>query len=74
MVHLAPCRKNITVTGTTQLLWNTVIRYHGVLRIIYSDRGAQLTMKRWQKLWHITGLDWDFLLHTTLKPRGWSNE
>ena len=31
MVHLAPCRKNITATGTAQLLWNTVIRYHGSL-------------------------------------------
>ena len=30
MVHLAPCRKNITATGTAQLLWNTVVRYHGV--------------------------------------------
>ena len=40
MVHLAPCRKNITGTGTAQLLWNTVLRYHGVPRVIYSDRGA----------------------------------
>ena len=30
MVHLAPYRKNITATGTARLLWNTVIRYHGV--------------------------------------------
>ena len=47
MVHLVPCRKNITATGTAQLLWNTVIRYHGVLRVIYSDRGAQFTAKSW---------------------------
>ena len=33
MVHLAPCRKNITATGTAQLLWNTVIRYHGLPRV-----------------------------------------
>ena len=39
MVHLAPCRKNITATRTAQLLLNTVIRYHGVPRVIYSDRG-----------------------------------
>ena len=26
MIQLAPCRKNITATGTAQLLWNTVIR------------------------------------------------
>ena len=55
MVHLAPCRKNITATGTAQLLWNTVIRYHGVLQVIYLDRGAQFTAKSWQELWQITG-------------------
>ena len=45
MVHLAPCRRNITATGTAQLLWNTIIRYHGIPRVIYSDRGAQFTVK-----------------------------
>ena len=55
MVHLAPCRKNITATGTAQLLWKTVNRYHGIPRIILSDRGAQFTAKSWQTLWRITG-------------------
>ena len=55
MVHLAPCRKNITATGTAQLLWKTVIRYHGIPRVIFSDRGAQFTAKSWQELWRITG-------------------
>ena len=45
VAHLAPCRKNITATRTAQLLWNTVIRYHGVPRVIYSGRGAQFTAK-----------------------------
>ena len=56
MMHLAPCGKNITATRTAQLLWNTVIRYHGVPRVIYSDRGAQLTAKSWQELWRIKGI------------------
>ena len=51
MVHLAPCRKNITAIGTAQLLWTTVIRYHGILRDIYSDRGAQFTAQNWRELW-----------------------
>ena len=65
MVHLAPCRKNITATGTAQLLWNTVVRYHGVPRVIYSDRGAQFTAKSWQELWRITGtrLGFSFAYH-----------
>ena len=55
MVHLAPCRKNITATGTAQLLWNTVIRYHGLPRVIFSDRGPQFTARAWQELWKLTG-------------------
>ena len=55
MVYLAHCRKNITTTGTAQLLWNTVIRYHGIPRVIYSDRGAQFTARSWQELWRLTG-------------------
>ena len=41
MVHLAPCRKNITATGPAQLLWKIVIRYHGILQVIFSDREAR---------------------------------
>ena len=55
MVHLAPCRKNITATGTAQLLWNTVIRYHGLPRANFSDRGPQFTARAWQELWKLTG-------------------
>ena len=55
MVHLAPCKKNITATGTAQLLWNTVIRYHGLPRAIFSDRGPQFTARAWQELWKLTG-------------------
>ena len=40
MVHFATRRKNITATSTAQLLWNTVIRYHGLPRTIFSDRDA----------------------------------
>ena len=43
IVHLAPCRKNITATGTAQLLWNSIIRYHGIPWVNFSDKGAQFT-------------------------------
>ena len=63
MVHLAPCRKNITATGTAQLLWNTVIRYHGIPRAIFSDRGAQFTA-------HVTIPDCPHLSTCTNEPSG----
>ena len=55
MVHLVPCRKNITAVATAQLLWQHVVRLHGVPRAIYSDRGPQFTASSWQELWRLTG-------------------
>ena len=45
MVHLAPCSssKGINGTDTARQLWNTVVKLHGVPRVIYSDRGSQFT-------------------------------
>ena len=55
MVHLIPCRKNITAVATAQLLWQHVVKLHGVPRAIYSDRGPQFTAASWQELWRLTG-------------------
>ena len=55
MVHLVPCRKNITAVATAQLLWQHVVKLHGVPRAIYSDRGPQFTAASWQELWRLTG-------------------
>ena len=55
MVHLVPCRKNITAVATAQLLWQNVVKLHGVPRAIYSDRGPQFTANSWQELWRLTG-------------------
>ena len=43
MVHLAPCNKGVNATDTARLLWNTVVKLHGVPRVIYTDRGSQFT-------------------------------
>ena len=37
MVHLVPCRKNITAVATAKLLWQNVVKLHGIHRAIYSD-------------------------------------
>ena len=55
MVHLVPCHKNITAVATAQLLWQNVVKLHGVPRAIYSDRGPQFTANSWQELWRLTG-------------------
>ena len=55
MVHLAPCSKTINATDTGKLLWNTVVKLHGVPRVIYSDRGSQFIASSWQELWRLMG-------------------
>ena len=55
MVHLAPCSKTINATDTGKLLWNTVVKLHGIPRVIYSDRGSQFTASSWRELWRLTG-------------------
>ena len=55
MVHLLPCRKNITATATAKLLWSTVVKLHGIPRVIYSDKGPQFTTNSWQELWRLMG-------------------
>ena len=55
MVHLAPCSKGINATDTARLLWNTVVKLHGVSRVIYSDRGSQFTTESWRELWRLIG-------------------
>ena len=55
MVHLVPCRKNITAVATAKLLWQNVVKLHGIPRAIYSDRGPQFTANSWRELWRLTG-------------------
>ena len=55
MVHLAPCSKGINATGTARLLWNIVVKIHGVPRVIYNDRGNQFISESWRDLWRLTG-------------------
>ena len=55
MLHLGPCSKTINATDTGKLLWNTVVKLHGVPKVIYSDRGSQFMAGNWKELWRLTG-------------------
>ena len=39
MVHLVPCRKNITAVATAQLLWRHVVKLHGIPKVIFQIEG-----------------------------------
>ena len=55
MVHFVPCGKAINTTDTGKLLWNIVVKLHGIPRVIYSDRGSQFVVGSWRELWWLTG-------------------
>ena len=55
MVHLAPCRKNITATALLDCCGVRLSNLHRIPRVIYSDRGAQFTANSWQELWRLMG-------------------
>ncbi|GJP47904.1 hypothetical protein CLOM_g7077 [Closterium sp. NIES-68] len=51
MAHFAPCRTTITAEETARLFISTVVRLHGILATIISDRDPKLTSKFWQDTW-----------------------
>ena len=70
MVRLAPCSKGINATDSAQLLWNIVVKLHGVPRVIYNARGSQFTAESWRELWRLTGTKLAFCAPVkTCKPQ-----
>ena len=51
---MAPCSKGINAIDTARLLWKTVVKLHGLPRVIYGDRGSQFTAESWRELWWLT--------------------
>ena len=39
MVHLIPCKKSIIAAKTVKIFWDNIMKLHGILAILYSDRG-----------------------------------
>ena len=63
MVHVASCRKTITATDIVRLLWNTIIKLHGVPKVICSDRGSQLATKAVERMNSIVSQTIPCLIH-----------
>ena len=55
MIHCAPTRKTATGPGLAELVINNVFRYHGLPRIIISDRDPPTTSNFWRALFNIPG-------------------
>ena len=55
MVHLIPCQKTTTAGEAARLLWQHVVRLHGIPRAIHTDRGAQFIGRVWREIWTLMG-------------------
>ena len=55
MVHLIPCRKDITAADTARLVWQHIGKLYSVPRVTFSDWGTQFTCSFWQELQKMTG-------------------
>jgi len=55
MVHLAPCTTEVTAVDLADLFYREIVRYHGVLVSIVSDRDPRFTANFWQALWALLG-------------------
>ncbi|GJP43588.1 hypothetical protein CLOM_g3032 [Closterium sp. NIES-68] len=51
MAHFAPCHTTITAEETARLFISTVVRLHGILAAIISDRDPKFMSKFWQDTW-----------------------
>ena len=60
MVHLAPCKKEITVAEYAQLFVDHVFKLHGLPEVIVSDRDPRFTSKFWRTLFDLLGTDLRF--------------
>ncbi|POM63887.1 Pol protein [Phytophthora palmivora] len=55
MVHLASVRDKVTEKQTTQLVLDSVFRYHGLPETVVSDRDPSFTGAFWDTLFHSLG-------------------
>ena len=50
MVHFAPCTKEITAEGYSQLFIDMVFRHHGIPEVVISERDPRFISRFWKSI------------------------
>jgi hypothetical protein len=54
-VTFIPTHTNVNAIDTAKLFFNYIVRYHGIPKIIVSDRDSKFTSLFWRELWKLLG-------------------
>ncbi len=67
MVHFAATKTAVSAPQLAQIVFNEIVRYHGVPENIISDRDTRFTSRFWKELWRLTGTK--LLMSTAYHPQ-----
>ena len=60
MAHFIPCKKTSNVEHVAEIFFKEIVRLHGLLRIIISNRDSKFVGYFWKILWKKTGIELKF--------------
>ena len=73
MAHFLPCSKTSDASKISQIYFDGVVKLHGLLKTIVSDRDVKFMSYFWKTIWHEIGTNLNFSLlfisKQTIKPK-----
>lgn len=66
MSHFIPTTTNVSATEVAKIFMNEIVRYHGLPKVIISDRDGRFTSLFWKSLWKL--LDTNLNMSSSFHP------